>query len=96
MKVFTPLPGIPLNVFDKARELYRDVRWDRGDFRWRITHFYRFIRFNRRREVDSLLEALEAGGYNVAPVTLGTPLRVESLQSTMQVVTFDERYIKLT
>jgi hypothetical protein len=47
--------------------------------------------------LQSLVKALEAGGYNAAPSTLvqGSALQVEDLSPVMQVVTFDDSHIKL-
>lgn len=46
---------------------------------------------------QALLKALEAGNYNAAPSTLvqGSALQVEDLSNVMQVVTFDQKSIKL-
>jgi hypothetical protein len=48
-------------------------------------------------EIQNLVKALEAGGYNAAPSTLtqGAALQTEDLSNVMQVVTFDESHIKL-
>lgn len=45
----------------------------------------------------ALLKALEAGNYNAAPSTLvqGSALQIEELSPVMQVVTFEEKHIKL-
>lgn len=47
--------------------------------------------------IQSLVKALEAGGYNAAPSTLtqGSALQTEDLSNIMQVVTYDESHIKL-
>lgn len=46
---------------------------------------------------QALIKALEAGSYNAAPSTLtqGAALQIEDLSSAMQVVTFDDKHIKL-
>lgn len=46
---------------------------------------------------QQLLKALEAGSYNAAPSTLvqGSALQIEDLSPVMNVVTFDEKHIKL-
>lgn len=46
---------------------------------------------------QNLIKALEAGSYNAAPGTLvqGAALQLEDLSSTMQVVTFEDKHIKL-
>lgn len=98
MKVCTPLPGLKLNLFDRARELYRDIRWKRGywTFWWRVRTFW--WRRRQSKEWRKLASALESGGYapNVMLVKVNPGvLKVESLQPTMQVITFDERYLKL-
>lgn len=48
-------------------------------------------------EIQNLVKALEAGGYNAAPSTLtqGAALQTEDLSNIMQVVTYDESHIKL-
>ncbi len=48
-------------------------------------------------EMQNLVKALEAGGYNAAPSTLtqGAALQTEDLSNVMQNVTFDESHIKL-
>lgn len=47
--------------------------------------------------IQNLVKALEAGGYNAAPGSLvqGAALMVEDLSATMQLVTFEERSLKL-
>lgn len=52
---------------------------------------------NAIQEIQSLVKALEAGGYNAAPSTLvqGAALQVEDLSPVMQNVTFDDSHIKL-
>ncbi len=47
--------------------------------------------------IQALVKALEAGGYNAAPSTLvqGSALMVEDLSPVMQNVTFDNQHIKL-
>jgi hypothetical protein len=47
--------------------------------------------------IQSLVKALEAGGYNAAPSSLvqGAALQVEDLSPVMQNVTFDNSHIKL-
>jgi hypothetical protein len=48
-------------------------------------------------QLQSLLKALEAGSYNAAPSQLaqGAALQVEDLSPVMQVVTFEDKHIKL-
>lgn len=48
-------------------------------------------------QLQSLVKALEAGGYNAAPSTLvqGSALQVEDLSPVMNNVTFDDSHIKL-
>lgn len=97
-KVCTPMPGLPLNLFDRARELYRDIRWKRGywTFWWEIRHFW--WRRRQSKQMRLLMTALSTGSYsNVMVVKLnpGTPLQVESLAPVMTVVTFDERMVRL-
>ena len=52
---------------------------------------------NTLEAIQSLQKALEAGSYNVAPSNLvqGAALMVEDLSSVMQVVTYNEKSIKL-
>lgn len=47
--------------------------------------------------IRALEKALEAGGYNVMPSALvqGCSLKVEDLDATMKVVTFDDKHIKM-
>jgi hypothetical protein len=47
--------------------------------------------------LQSLVKALEAGGYNAAPSTLvqGSALMVEDLSPVMNLVTFDDSHLKL-
>lgn len=47
--------------------------------------------------MQQLIRALESGNYNTAPERLmsGCSLAVESLEPTMQAVTFDENHINL-
>jgi hypothetical protein len=47
--------------------------------------------------LQALVKALEAGGYNAAPSTLvqGAALQVEDLSPVMNVTTFDDKHIKL-
>jgi hypothetical protein len=47
--------------------------------------------------IQNLVKALEAGGYNAAPGSLvqGSALMVEDLSPTMQLVTFEEKALKL-
>jgi len=47
--------------------------------------------------IQSLVKALEAGGYNAAPSTLvqGASLQVEDLSPVMELVTYDDSHIKL-
>lgn len=95
-KVCTPLPGLPLNLFDHARELYRDIRWKRGNWTWwwKVRHFW--WRRSQSKQMRSLLDALETGGYSTAAVKPAGVLKVESLQATMNVITFDPVVLKLT
>jgi hypothetical protein len=102
-KVFTS-PGVsarPLNVFEHLREWYRAGRYGhrRTLWQWLGLQFYLLRTYRRRhrtgKEVRAMLDALSAGGYKTTPVSAGEPLRVESLEATMQVVTFTESDIKL-
>ncbi len=47
--------------------------------------------------LQSLVKALEAGGYNAAPSTLvqGSALQVEDLSNVMELITFDNEHLKL-
>ncbi len=48
-------------------------------------------------QIQSLMKALEAGGYNAAPSTLtqGSALQIENLSPVMNNVTFSDKHIKL-
>lgn len=97
MKVCTPLPGIPLNLFDRVRELYRDIRWKRGywTFWWKVRTFW--WRRRQSKQFRELVKALEARSYNARIVKVNpSVLKVESLQPTMTVVTFDPVVLKFT
>ncbi len=50
-----------------------------------------------RETLDTLLKALSAGTYNAAPNTLtnGAALQVESLDSSLKSVTFEDKHLKL-
>lgn len=52
---------------------------------------------NAIENIQALVKALEAGGYNAAPSTLvqGAALQVEDLSPVMENVTFDDSHIKL-
>lgn len=52
---------------------------------------------NGLQALESLVKALEAGGYNAAPSTLvqGSALQMEDLSPVMENVTFDDKHIKL-
>ena len=52
---------------------------------------------NTLEQLQSLVKALEAGGYNAAPSQLvqGSSLQVEDLSPVMNNVTFDDSHIKL-
>lgn len=52
---------------------------------------------NTLEQLQGLVKALEAGGYNAAPSTLvqGSALQVEDLSPVMNNVTFDDSHIKL-
>lgn len=52
---------------------------------------------NQLENLQSLVKALEAGGYNAAPSSLvqGAALQVEDLSPVLNVVTFEDKHIKL-
>ncbi len=92
-KIFSS-PGVcsrPLNVFERLQEWHRwfDLKASWAGLSWRLRH--PLWRWRSRH----LLRALEAGSYDVTPLTAGQPLQVEDLQATMQVVTFDERSTRI-
>ena len=97
MKIFSS-PGVsskPLNWFDVLKWTYREFRY--GGLVWpgwkTLRARYRHWRWTQSDEVKAsiqqLKDALSVGSYSPAPsLTPGEPLKIESLDATMKVITF--------
>ena len=60
--------------------------------KWLLSPSYRAEHKRRALTMKQLMEALSAGYSN--PSTVGEPLRIESLEPVMKIVTFDDKHIK--
>lgn len=83
-------------AFELVVSLFSDTRyyWNNGPrhwFRWLTSSKYRRRKIEAARSMRLLIQALDGGIYNDPSI----PLKVESLEATMQVVTFDDRHVRL-
>lgn len=89
-KVF-PAPGVssrPLNLLERFDEWYLDKVYSRrGRRSMKLSPLWHWKQRQQRRQLQALVGALSVGTV-LGP---GKSLRVESLETTLKVVTFDDK-----